>query len=911
MGCCASNNTNITSSSVVSSPTASFRSKASQSLRSHSTNITEGDLNACGSIEEPHRACVLSPPTLGVAVIAQQLVRSRDGDDSFETASTDSVERTFFGLQGGGFRATTTNSINDHVQLFSEADSDDDTSSSNSNPIVPIHTLPPPHLDPLGPRSTSDLSEPNRSLNRLATLMQSQREEDVASPLLGNAGSWRAYSTTNPPQTNTTTTTTTTNTTVNPLFQANGILIRTRGGTHTVPSSLVNAWIAESQRTNDALWSSSLSTRQSIRSAMLNSTVTSDVSFVSGRLAQDNPTADESPTHGPSEPQHPLDASENLFHSNIASVMAGSLWAPQASMAASSATASTRSRYSELRSNGSRLAMGSPGNLSMTMSFARLPRSDSRATSTSSGPPVGRVSISPLVSSANQQRMHSTPSPLPAMMGDASVTSRSGDTYKRASLASSNVSSLQTSVTSLPPITLTSELIRVKGDDGVKLLNEYAILGDLGCGSYGKVKLALDTANDVLVAIKVLHRQRLRKMRVWDDVKNEITVMKELYHPNLVQLKGVIDDAEATKLYLILEYVSGGTAQRIVESHTHYVGSSQRSLVSSTSSNSTSRQGSNAPAFEAATLRKVFIDVLHGLQHLHERGIVHMDIKPENILLASDGSAKLADFGVSAAIQQAFEPDADVLGVEVLKGTPQFQPPEALLYDSFHGKPADVWALGVSLYMCAYGTSPFRSGAVFEMRESIMSDTIQYPSTTTSKVDVPDELIDVMRRCLCREPAMRITVRQLLGHPFFSPSKPSLEFSVRAWKEQKVIDSWLRDTTAVTTINATTEKENDENDGGVPQIATDVTTTDAVMNLSLLPPKINGFRNTSPSSSSSLLSCNRSYNRRISMDSASTERSSLLPTDQDVPGSPRALRDNTDCTGMREVPVMMIVSERL
>eukprot|EP00760_Papus_ankaliazontas_P021795 PhM_4_TR18737/c7_g3_i1/m.65854 len=163
---------------------------------------------------------------------------------------------------------------------------------------------------------------------------------------------------------------------------------------------------------------------------------------------------------------------------------------------------------------------------------------------------------------------------------------------------------------------IVSELIRSRDDFGHKNLNEYAVIADLGHGSYAKVKLAIDTTVDRPVAIKILRRGT--KPKDADVIQQEITVMQRLHHPNIVALHAVIDDPNSEKVYMVLEYVPGGTL-------TDLVAERKESAVATA-----------AATFDAATFRTRFLDVLHGLQYLHNHNVVHMDIKPENILVGED-----------------------------------------------------------------------------------------------------------------------------------------------------------------------------------------------------------------------------------------------------------------------------------
>eukprot|EP00760_Papus_ankaliazontas_P009176 PhM_4_TR13977/c4_g7_i3/m.15593/K07359/CAMKK2; calcium/calmodulin-dependent protein kinase kinase 2 len=314
------------------------------------------------------------------------------------------------------------------------------------------------------------------------------------------------------------------------------------------------------------------------------------------------------------------------------------------------------------------------------------------------------------------------------------------------------VADTESTIVPQAPVQFVTELIRGLDADGNKVVNNYVVLGELGTGSYGKVKLAIDMVTQQTVAIKVLNRTRLKKIGAHDSIHREISVMESMRHPNIVRLLSVIDDPSAEKMYLVMEYLPCGTLNEDIER-------------------------ASMDDFDILTFRRRFLDVLHGLQYLHNHNVVHMDIKPENILVGEDGTCKLADFGVSTILQANFERDEDVL--ESMKGTPMFHAPEVVQGVPFHGKATDVWALGVTMYMCVYGKSPFRSGNLMELQESIATDRIHVKTLP----DVPGILVDVLKSMLLREPSMRATVPQLLGHPFFARGQiPSLEWAVRAWK---------------------------------------------------------------------------------------------------------------------------------
>eukprot|EP00759_Apiculatamorpha_spiralis_P011568 PhF_6_TR18915/c0_g1_i2/m.27631 len=301
------------------------------------------------------------------------------------------------------------------------------------------------------------------------------------------------------------------------------------------------------------------------------------------------------------------------------------------------------------------------------------------------------------------------------------------------------------------------ELVRSMDGDGNKVINEYAVLGTLGQGSFGKVKLAFHTETDQPYAIKILQRSRFKSSVGMAALKQEIEIMSTFKHPNLTQLHRVINDESASKIYLVMEYMGGGVLCAIpTDTMTIDIASQYNE------------------ALDMDKIRTHFKDILDGLVYLHRHNVLHMDIKPENVLLDEEGVCKLADFGVSRILEQT-STDEDL--AQSTRGTPMYFAPEMLKGSQFHAKPCDVWALGVTMFISIYGYRPFRGGNIIVMAESIQKDEPNFPMISGTEL-----LVDLVRRMLCKEPSMRLTAKQAASHPFFKPTVP-LEWSVRLWKE--------------------------------------------------------------------------------------------------------------------------------
>jgi [calcium/calmodulin-dependent protein kinase] kinase len=137
---------------------------------------------------------------------------------------------------------------------------------------------------------------------------------------------------------------------------------------------------------------------------------------------------------------------------------------------------------------------------------------------------------------------------------------------------------------------------------------------------------------------------------------------------------------------------------------------------------------------------------------VHAQGVVHRDIKPDNLLLTEDDVLKIVDFGVS----EMFEKESEMLTAKSA-GSPAFLPPELCVtkHGDISGKAADIWSMGVSLYCLRYGCIPFERSGVLELYEAIRNDQLaMHP-------DHEPEFADLMRRLLEKDPAKRIKMPEL------------------------------------------------------------------------------------------------------------------------------------------------------
>ncbi|BAS86023.1 Os03g0711300, partial [Oryza sativa Japonica Group] len=288
----------------------------------------------------------------------------------------------------------------------------------------------------------------------------------------------------------------------------------------------------------------------------------------------------------------------------------------------------------------------------------------------------------------------------------------------------------------------TKKVFRSEDENGSKMVNQYVHLGKIGSGSYGKVVLYRSMKDGKLYAVKVLNKSYMMKVRVvrsetaMTDVLREVSIMKMLDHPNIVNLIEVIDDPNADKFYMVLEYVEG---KMVCDN-----------------------------GLGEATSRNYLRDIISGVMYLHSHNIIHGDIKPDNLLVTSTGSVKIGDFSVS----QIFEDDDDLLWRS--PGTPVFTAPECCQGSAYHGRAADTWAVGVTLYCMITGHYPFLGDTLQETYDKIVNDPVQIPD------NMNPQLADLLERLLCKDPANRITLQAVGEHPWVAGDQgPVVEYFCR------------------------------------------------------------------------------------------------------------------------------------
>jgi len=271
------------------------------------------------------------------------------------------------------------------------------------------------------------------------------------------------------------------------------------------------------------------------------------------------------------------------------------------------------------------------------------------------------------------------------------------------------------------------------------ILGKYRIVRTLGHGGMGSVYLAVDEVTAQQVAVKMLPPGLSREKGIRERFTQEAKALARLDHPSIVPLIGFATEGDSH--YLIMKFIEGPTLDDTIE---------------------------HAGALEFARAREIFRAIVEALGYAHEKGVVHRDVKPANVLLAADGRVFLVDFGISKGTESV-----KLTQTGMLMGTPQYMSPEQISGHPVDGR-SDLYAAGLILYEMLTGKPPFAG----ERTYSILKQHVESPVPDPEKLRgglIPNDLLVVVKRLLEKDPNDRprnaADTISLLGDP--SATRPS------------------------------------------------------------------------------------------------------------------------------------------
>ncbi|KAK9480776.1 kinase-like domain-containing protein [Lipomyces japonicus] len=327
---------------------------------------------------------------------------------------------------------------------------------------------------------------------------------------------------------------------------------------------------------------------------------------------------------------------------------------------------------------------------------------------------------------------------------------------------------LHTAPTTYSDAPIVSDLQSI-GREAVRFGN-YMLGSTLGEGEFGKVKLGWrrDGRNASEVAVKLIKKENIPpKSSQEAKFQREIIVLRHLRHPNIVRLQEIIQNEKY--IGIVLEYASGGELFDHILAHKYLRDSSACRL---------------------------FAQLVSGVDYLHSKGIVHRDLKLENLLLDKHKNIIITDFGFA----NVFNPDDQLSGkkqadfMSTSCGSPCYAAPELVVSDGkYSGRKVDVWSCGVILYAMLAGYLPFDDDPENPSGSNI---TQLYKYITTTPLTFPDYVgpmpRDLLRRILVSNPDQRADLLEVRAHSWLLPHSKFLTVSPKQWEDMLSPDRHAR-----------------------------------------------------------------------------------------------------------------------
>jgi len=314
-----------------------------------------------------------------------------------------------------------------------------------------------------------------------------------------------------------------------------------------------------------------------------------------------------------------------------------------------------------------------------------------------------------------------------------------------------------------------------------KSFGKYMILHTIGKGEFGKVKLAYDPQRDLEVAIKFIKRSNITSAQKQAKLEREINILQNLNHPNIVHLYDVIE----TEKYIgiVMAYANGGELFEYI-SENQYLSEEESA--------------------------KFFLQLLDGVQYLHNLHIVHRDLKLENLLLDQNGNIVITDFGFA---NNSRKNPSGLLSTSC--GSPCYAAPELVINDNYVGEAADIWSCGIILYAMLCGYLPFDDDPNNPDGENL---DLLYKYILESQLTFPEYISEDAQELVCGmlipDPEKRWSMEKVLNHRWLRNSR----YYKEKMKESMKVDYIYDDDSYIHYINdsSNSDIEVNQEDNKVP-----------------------------------------------------------------------------------------------
>jgi len=278
----------------------------------------------------------------------------------------------------------------------------------------------------------------------------------------------------------------------------------------------------------------------------------------------------------------------------------------------------------------------------------------------------------------------------------------------------------------------------------VRKLGPYIVKETLGEGGFSKVKLGVHEKTGEKVALKILKSKAKMSSAIQKQVEREVTAMKKLTHANILAMKEVDWDATYKKksgkevkiILVVLELATGGELFEFL---------------------------SYSGFFEESVARTYFHQLIAGVEFCHSQGVAHRDLKPENLLLNSEFTLKIADFGFSNIVSAA----SKVMYTEC--GTPGYMAPEMSKNKGYDGPAADIWSCGVILFIMLAGFPPFQkpNNSDWWFNKLATGKHALFWQAHSRSAYFSEQTKDFINKILNPDPTKRITIADIKKHPWW------------------------------------------------------------------------------------------------------------------------------------------------
>ena len=268
----------------------------------------------------------------------------------------------------------------------------------------------------------------------------------------------------------------------------------------------------------------------------------------------------------------------------------------------------------------------------------------------------------------------------------------------------------------------------------------YLFGREIGHGAFGKVNLCLHIASGHLVAMKTFVKKDLKYKETKEKLKNEVEVLSKLHHPFINQ---ILDSFETeTHFFIVMEYICGDLLSFIRKRN----------------------------KLNEASAKIIFKQIIEGLKYIHKKKIVHRDIKLDNILIDLTNTIKICDFGVSRKFEKG-----NIIYERC--GTPAYIAPEIYAKIGYDGPQCDIWSAGVTLYYILSGNLPFRGSNIQELEKLIINGDYEEIK------NVSEEANDIVAGMLRVDPKKRLTIDEILKHPWLKNIKLENRYNLNIFTE--------------------------------------------------------------------------------------------------------------------------------